>query len=466
MTQAQAQLQDKAKHIHFVGIGGCGMSGIADVLKSKGYKITGSDMKESKVAAYLRERGIEVNIGHAAENVEGADVVVLSSAIPETNPEVVAAKKQSIPQIARAEMLAEIMDAQKGIAIAGTHGKTTTTSLTTSILREGKFDPTFLIGGTLQESGSNAALGLGEYCVAEADESDASFLFLNPKISVLTNIDVDHLWSYGSDFQNLKQTFKDFISRLPDDGLAIVCIDDEINRDILPEIKKPILTYGFSEKADVQICNYEQHQAQSKFQLKFRNKNKILDIVLNLPGEHNALNATAAAIVAEEIGVNDIAIKTALMKFEGVGRRFQIRGEYKINNGKALLIDDYGHHPREVAATLTAARAAWPEKRIVLAFQPHRYSRTKNLFEDFADALAKPDELILLDVFSAGETPIEGADGPSLQQAIKDRGQKNITFVTRDEDITEILPTVIKDGDILILQGAGDVGAMAAGLIK
>jgi UDP-N-acetylmuramate--alanine ligase len=465
MKTAQAQPQDIVKHIHFVGIGGCGMSGIADVLLSKGYKVTGSDVKENKVIVYLRERGAEVFIGHAAENIQGAELIVLSGAILETNPEVIAAKELNIPRMVRAEMLAEIMDQQKGIAIAGTHGKTTTTSLTTSILREGKFDPTFLIGGTLKESGSNAELGTGEYCVAEADESDASFLFLNPKISVLTNIDVDHLWLHDGNFQNLKQIFKDFIARLPEDGLAIVCIDDEINRDILPDITKPVLTYGFSKEADVQICHYEQHQTQSRFQLKFTKKNKVLDIVLNLPGEHNALNAAGAAIVAEEIGVNDIAIKAALMKFEGVGRRFQIRGEYKVNGATALLIDDYGHHPKEIAATLTAARAAWPEKRIVLAFQPHRYSRTNNLFEDFAQVLAKPDALILLDVFPAGEKPIAGADGLSLQQAIKEHGQKNVTFVSQNEDLAKILPNVIKDGDVLIMQGAGDIGTMAASLI-
>ncbi len=457
--------QTQAKHIHFVGIGGCGMSGIADVLFSKGYQVSGSDVKENKSVVYLREKGMKVYIGHAEENINGADIVVLSSAIPETNPEVVAAKKLKVPMLARAQMLAKVMDEQRGIAIAGTHGKTTTTSLTTTVLIEAGLDPTFLIGGTLHQSGSNARLGEGAYCVAEADESDASFLFLNPCISIVTNIDVDHLWSYGSDFENLKKTFVEFLHRLPTDGLAVICYDDPVNRSILSEIQRPVVTYGFEPEADVQIVNFVQEKALSHFQLKFKATAELLDIQLNLPGKHNALNAAAATIVAKHLGINNASIKKALMGFSGVGRRFQIRGEYKINDIKALVIDDYGHHPREIAATLDAARAAWPERRIVLVFQPHRYTRTQNLFADFAEVLARPDQLILLDIYAAGEQPIEGASGFNLKQAITEKGQGNIVFLPRDKALKTVLLDVLKNEDILIMQGAGDIGAMASELV-
>lgn len=458
-------MQIKSNRIHFVGIGGCGMSGIADVLFSKGYQVTGSDVKENKTVVYLRNKGMQIFIGHAAENIAGADIVVLSSAIPETNPEVIAAKELKIPMMARAEMLAEVMDAQLGIAIAGTHGKTTTTSLTTTILMEAGLDPTFLIGGTLHQSGTNARLGEGAYCVAEADESDASFLFLNPSISIVTNIDMDHLWSYGCDFENLKKTFIEFLHRLPNDGLAVVCYDDEINRSILAEIKRPLMTYGFHPDADVQVCNYSQEKAQSRFQLKFKKDGKVLDVLLNLPGKHNALNTAAATIVAKHIGIADEPIKKALLGFSGVGRRFQIRGDYTLNDMTALVVDDYGHHPREIAATLEAARAAWPNRRVLLVFQPHRYTRTQTLFNDFADVLAKADQLILLDVYSAGEQPIEGATGLNLKQAIIDRGRGNIVFLPRDTRLNSVLPQVLQNDDIIIMQGAGDIGAMASELV-
>lgn len=459
------QMQQQTKHIHFVGIGGCGMSGIADVLFSKGYRVSGSDLKENKTVAYLREKGMKIFIGHAEENIHGADIVVLSSAIPETNPEVVAAKKLKVPMLARAEMLAKVMDEQRGIAIAGTHGKTTTTSLTTTVLMEAGLDPTFFIGGTLHQSGSNARLGEGEYCVAEADESDASFLFLNPCIAIVTNIDVDHLWSYGSDFENLKKTFIEFLHRLPSDGLAVVCYDDPVNRSILSDIQRPVVTYGFEAGADVQILNFMQQKTQSHFQLKFKNTGETIDIQLNLPGKHNALNTAATIIVAKKLGIPDAPIKKALLGFSGVGRRFQIRGDYIINDIKVLVVDDYGHHPREIAATLEAARSAWPNRRIVLVFQPHRYTRTQNLFADFADVLSKPDQLILLDVYAAGEQPIEGATGLNLKQAISAKGRDNIVFLTRDQVLKTVLLTVLKNEDILIMQGAGDIGAMASDLV-
>lgn len=459
------QMQIKAHHIHFVGIAGCGMSGIADVLFSKGYQVTGSDVKDNQTVAYLRSKGIQVFIGHAAENIQGADVIVLSSAIPETNSEIVAAKKLKIPMMPRAEMLADVMDDQCGIAVAGTHGKTTTTSLATTILMEAGLDPTFLIGGTLHQSGTNARLGEGAYCVAEADESDASFLFLNPSISIVTNIDMDHLWSYGSDFENLKKTFLEFLHRLPNDGLAVLCYDDEINRSILSEIKRPLVTYGFHPDADVQVLNYTQEKAQSHFQLRFSKTGNTLDILLNLPGTHNALNSAAATIVAKHIGIADQPIQKALKNFSGVGRRFQIRGDYQVNNVKALVVDDYGHHPREIAATLDAARAAWPNRRLVLVFQPHRYTRTQNLFDDFVEVLAKADQLILLDVYSAGEQPIEGATGLNLKQAIIEKGKANIVFLPRDTGLASVLQQVLQNDDVLIMQGAGDIGAMASELV-
>lgn len=461
----QMQVQIKPKRIHFIGIGGCGMSGIADVLFSKGFQVTGSDVKENKTVAYLRSKGVQVFVGHAAENIDGADVVVLSSAIPETNPEVLAAKQLNIPMMARAQMLAEIMDAQQGIAITGTHGKTTTTSLMTTILIEAGLDPTFLIGGTLHQSGTNARLGEGAHCVAEADESDASFLFLNPCISIVTNIDMDHLRSYGSSFENLKKTFIEFLHRLPNDGLAVICYDDAINRSMLAEVKRPMVTYGFDPAADVQILNYKQEKAQSHFQLKFNESATILDILLNLPGKHNALNTAAVAIVAKHLGVADVAIKTALMNFAGVGRRFQIRGDYHLNGVKALVVDDYGHHPREIAATLDAARAAWPDRRLVLVFQPHRYTRTQDLLADFADVLARADQLILLEVYAAGELPIEGATGLNLKQAIFEKGKSNIIFLERGSVLSSVLPQVLQNDDILIMQGAGDIGAMASELV-
>lgn len=458
-------LATQETHIHFVGIGGCGMSGIADVLFSKGHTITGSDVKENKTIQYLRNKGIQVYIGHAEHHIKGANLVVRSSAIDETNPELVAARQQRIPIFARAEMLAKIMDKQKGIAISGTHGKTTTTSLVTAIFLQAKKDPTYLIGGTLHQSGVNAKFGLGEFCIAEADESDASFLFLNPEIAIITNIDADHLWFYHDDFNRLKQTFIDFLHRLPDEGLAVLCHDDETNVSILPSIQRPYVTYGFHKNADVQVLNYSQFNLQSRFQIKFTKTQKVIDIVLNLPGKHNALNATAAFIVAQHAGIQERAIKTAYTKFSGVGRRFQIRGDYQINGVSALVIDDYGHHPREIAATLDAARSAWPNRRIVLAFQPHRYTRTKDLFNEFVEVLAKPDQLILLDVYPAGEQPIKGIDGLSLSNAIHNKATNQVMFLNRQTSLQTVLPSVLKENDILILQGAGDIAAIAVALV-
>ncbi len=451
----------RIKCIHFVGIGGTGMAGIAEVLLTEGCTVTGSDVNENAVVKYLRDLGAQIFIGHKLENVANADVIVISTAIQDDNPEIIAAKEKRIPIVRRAEMLAELMRFREGIAIAGTHGKTTTTSLAASLLAEGGLDPTFVIGGLLNSVGSNARLGSGKYLVAEADESDASFLFLKPLYTVITNIDADHLGTYQGEFAQLEHTFLRFLHHLPFYGLAVMCLDDPGVRGVLADVSRPVITYGFAKDADVRVSNFKQTGLQSEFTLQQSGYDE-LQACLNLPGEHNVLNATAALIIARECGVSDDAILKALREFQGIGRRFQVRGELSLpSKQKALLVDDYGHHPREISATLLAARNAWPERRIVLAFQPHRYTRTKDLYEDFTVALSETDMLILFDVYTAGEEKISGADGRSLARSIRQRGKVEPVFVADNDDFKQVLDNVIRDGDILIMQGAGNIGVMA-----
>jgi UDP-N-acetylmuramate--alanine ligase len=457
------QAMGRIHHIHFVGIGGAGMGGIAEVLLTEGYEVSGSDLNENAMTDRLRSRGASIMIGHTEKNILGADVVVRSTAISEDNPELIAAKQARIPIVPRAVMLAELMRFRYGIAIAGTHGKTTTTSLVTSLLAEGKLDPTFVIGGLLNSAGTNAHLGASPYLVAEADESDASFLYLKPMISVITNIDADHMSTYDGDFSRLKKTFLNFLHHLPFYGLAVLCLDDPVIRELTPEISRPFVTYGFSEDADFRAIEFHQEGIKNYFMVKRPNKTD-LSVTLNLAGQHNVLNALASIAVATELKISDEAICAALANFSGVGRRFQICGNLDLEQGNALVIDDYGHHPREIAVTLQAARTAWPSKRLVMAFQPHRYTRTRDLFEDFARVLSEVDVLLLLDIYPAGEAPIAGADGRSLCRNIRQRGRVDPIFIERGESLTHALQGVLQNGDILLLQGAGDIGSMAAKL--
>ncbi len=461
-----AQLRDepsmgRIRRIHFVGIGGVGMGGIAEVMLNLGYDISGSDLNENTVTQRLKKLGAKIYPDHAADNVLDCDVVVVSTAVKEDNPEVVAAHEKRIPVVPRAEMLAELMRFRYGIAVAGTHGKTTTTSLVASVLAEGDFDPTFVIGGRLNSAGTNARLGESHYLVAEADESDASFMHLQPMMAVVTNIDADHMETYGGDFENLRQTFIEFLHHLPFYGLAILCVDDEEVRNVIPQINRPIITYGFSEDADIRASNLKQEKNKTFFSVAKQDNENWLEITLNMPGEHNVLNALAAIAVANEIGVDAESIQKALLKFEGIGRRFQINGEYQVGKAKVMHVDDYGHHPREVEATIQAIRNGWPDKRLVVAFQPHRYTRTRDLFEDFTAVLTNVDALVLLEVFSAGEAVIAGADGRSLARAIRARGQVEPVFVEHIEELAATLKGVLKDGDILLTLGAGSIGVAA-----
>ncbi len=456
----------RIKQLHFIGIGGAGMGGIAEVVANLGYTVTGSDLTESAMTRRLQEQGVTVFKGHTAEQVAGADVIVVSTAIDATNPEIQAAREQRIPIIKRAEMLAELMRFRHGIAVAGTHGKTTTTSLTTSLLVEGGLDPTYVIGGKLISSARNSKLGEGEYLVAEADESDASFLHLQPMLAVVTNIDADHLSTYDGDFNKLKATFVEFLHNLPFYGLAVLCVDDEHIRSILDDVNRPVITYGIEQPADIRATNVRYDGSQSHFRLEYASDGRTMDLTLNLPGEHNVLNALAAIAVASELDVSDEAIAKALREFEGIGRRFQLYGEVNFGRGKALLVDDYGHHPTEIAATLRAARSAWPDRRLVQIFQPHRYTRTRDLFEDFAQVLSEVDVLVLLDVYAASEQPIAGADGRALARAIRLRGKVDPIFVSEVEDVPAVLRNIMQDGDVVLTQGAGSVGALAASLPK
>ncbi|UIP28321.1 UDP-N-acetylmuramate--L-alanine ligase [Photobacterium sp. TLY01] len=450
----------RVERIHFVGIGGAGMSGIAEVLLNEGYRISGSDITPNSVTERLAERGAELFFGHAGTNVEGASVVVASTAISADNPELKAARELRIPVVRRAEMLAELMRYRHGIAIAGTHGKTTTTALTTQIYSEAGLDPTFVNGGLVKSAGTNARLGSSRYLIAEADESDASFIHLQPMVCVVTNIEADHMETYGGNFENLKQTFIDFLHNLPFYGLAVMCIDDPVVRELLPRVGRQVITYGFAEDADVQLVNYRQQGQQGHFSILRKGKPE-LTVTLNIPGQHNALNAAAAVAVATEEGVEDEAILRALVEFEGTGRRFDHLGEFDSGNGNVMLVDDYGHHPSEVDVTIKAARAGWPGKRLVMVFQPHRYTRTRDLYDDFANVLEQVDVLLMLDVYSAGEAPIPGADGRALCRTIRGRGKLDPIFVPNTAALPGALANVIQENDLVLTQGAGDVGKIA-----
>lgn len=452
------------ERIHFVGIGGTGMSGIAEVLSNLGYKVSGSDIKESPVTQRLADLGVKVTIGHKRENVTKVDVVVASTAIDRSNEEIDQAYLNRIPVIPRAEMLAELMRFRFGIAVAGTHGKTTTTSLTASMLAEGGLDPTFVIGGRLNSAGSNAKLGLGSYLVAEADESDASFLYLQPMMAVVTNIDQDHMETYQNSYQRLKDTFIEFLHHLPFYGLAVMCLDDEGVREILPKISKPVITYGVHKDADIRAVDIKQDGMHTAFSVIRRGNYPALQVTLNMPGWHNMLNSLAAIAVATRLAVSDDAIVKSLGAFKGVGRRFQIQGDIAVEGGKLTLVDDYGHHPREIAATLEALRQAWPDRRSVIIFQPHRYTRTRDLFEDFVQILSTVDVLILMDVYPAGEAVISGADGRALSRAIRMRGQVDPVFVDVWQELPKILAGIVRPDDVILTMGAGNVGQIATQL--
>ncbi|HFD31231.1 MAG TPA: UDP-N-acetylmuramate--L-alanine ligase [Gammaproteobacteria bacterium] len=457
--------RQRIKHVHFVGIGGAGMGGIAEVIANIGFSVSGSDIAENSMTQRLSSIGISVYKGHQEKNIQGANVVVVSSAIDEINPEIIAARENNIPVVPRAEMLAEIMRFSNGIAVAGTHGKTTTTSLVTSLLAEAGLDPTFVIGGKLNSSACNSKLGTGEYLVAEADESDASFLLLKPMISIVTNIDADHLSTYEGDFEKLKTTFVEFLHHLPFYGLAILCVDDEHVCDILPKVTRTIVSYGIHYPADIRAMDLQYDATRSYFTVLREGKNS-LDITLNMPGEHNVQNALAAIAVATEIGLTDEAIVNGLKKFQGVGRRFEFHGDIQTSQGLVTLVDDYGHHPTEMKATMQAVRTAWPERRLVVLFQPHRFTRTRDLFEDFSMVLSEPDVLLLMDVYAASEQPIAGADGRSLARSIRNRGQVSPVFIKTEEDVDAMLLSQLKDGDILLTLGAGNIGTISASLPK
>ena len=461
--------------VHFVGIGGSGMSGIAEVMLSLGYAVQGSDLKRNKQTQRLESQGATVFIGHAANNIRDADAVVVSSAVDETNPEVAAARGALMPVVSRAEMLAELMRFRYSIAVAGTHGKTTTTSLVATVLAEGGLDPTFVIGGRLKSADANARLGEGEYLVAEADESDASFVHLKPMVAVVTNIDADHMSTYDGDIEKLKASFIEFLHNLPFYGLAVVCTDDQGVNEVLGDIGRSVTTYGTNEEADIRAVNIEFNENTTEFDVVRSSKVEkslgdtqsvlqLMHVKLRLPGMHNVRNSLAAIAVADELQIGDAAVMTALEKFEGIDRRFQSLGEIQTSAGKILLVDDYGHHPTEVAATLAAAKSGYPERRVVLVFQPHRYTRTRDLMDDFASVLSEADALVLLDVYAAGEEPIPGADGRSMARAVRTRGAVEPVFVENLDDLAGVLEGVLNDGDLVLTMGAGDIGAYAQSL--
>jgi UDP-N-acetylmuramate--alanine ligase len=450
--------------VHFVGIGGSGMSGIAEVMLSLGYKVQGSDLKANKQTRRLEEQGATIFIGHAAENIEHADAVVVSSAVDETNPEVAAARERLMPVVPRAEMLAELMRFRYSIAVAGTHGKTTTTSLVASVLAEGGLDPTFVIGGRLKSADANARLGQGDYLVAEADESDASFVHLKPMLAIVTNIDADHMATYEGDIEKLRTGFVEFLHNLPFYGLAVVCTDDPGVNEILGSIGRSVVTYGINPGADIRAENIEFCAGHTHFDVLRPGEREALRVELHLPGMHNVRNALATIAVADELQISDEAVARALAGFEGIDRRFTNLGDVETVAGKVMLVDDYGHHPTEIAATLAAARAGWPEKRVVLVFQPHRYTRTRDLMDDFASVLSEADVAIVLEVYAAGEDPIAGADGRAIARATRTRGSIEPVFVKSLDELQPVLESVLADGDLVLLMGAGDIGAYAASL--
>ncbi|ACT05493.1 UDP-N-acetylmuramate/alanine ligase [Dickeya chrysanthemi Ech1591] len=475
-TQELAKLRSivpemhRVRHIHFVGIGGAGMGGIAEVLANEGYEISGSDLAPNAVTQQLTDLGARIYFHHRPENVNEASVVVVSSAIAADNPEIIAAHEARIPVIRRAEMLAELMRFRHGIAIAGTHGKTTTTAMVTSIYAEAGLDPTFVNGGLVKAAGTHARLGSSRYLIAEADESDASFLHLQPMVAIVTNIEADHMDTYQGDFENLKQTFINFLHNLPFYGHAVMCLDDAVIRELLPKVGRHITTYGFSDDADVRVADYRQVGAQGLFTLARQGK-PLLNVTLNAPGRHNALNAAAAVAVATEQGIDDEAILRALARFQGTGRRFDFLGEFPLQpvngkSGSAMLVDDYGHHPTEVDATIKAARAGWPDKRLVMIFQPHRYTRTRDLYDDFAHVLSQVDVLLMLDVYPAGEAPIPGADSRSLCRTIRGRGKIDPIMVPDVETLPELLAQALQGDDLVLVQGAGNIGKLARRLAE
>ena len=451
----------RIKVIHFVGIGGSGMSGIAEVLLNLGYAVQGSDIRQGEATARLQQLGARVLIGHRAENVDGVDVVVVSSAINAANPEVARALAQRIPVVKRAEMLGELMRFRYSIAVAGTHGKTTTTSLMASVLAEGGTDPTFVIGGRLKSAASNARLGAGEFLVAEADESDASFTHLQPMIAIVTNVDADHLGTHGGDFGRLKLSFVEFLHNLPFYGLAVICNDDANARELIPDIARPYLTYGLDAGADVRAVDIERHAGQSRFTVLRPGGANPLRVTLNLPGRHNVLNALAVIAVATELEIDDGAIQRALAGFQGIERRLQWIADVDSGAGKVTIVDDYGHHPTEIAATVEAARQGWPDRRVVLVFQPHRYSRTRDLLDEFAQVLAHSDALIVAEVYPAGEAPIPGADGKALCRAIRTRGRVEPVLLKSLDELPAALAGIVRDGDVVLTMGAGHIGAVA-----
>jgi UDP-N-acetylmuramate--alanine ligase len=451
----------RVRNIHLVGVGGSGMSGIAEVLVSLGYAVSGSDLRESSATRRLAERGVRVSIGHRAAAVTGADVVVISSAVDEANPELRAARQSRIPVVPRAEMLAELMRHRYGIAVAGTHGKTTTTSLIAAVFAQAGLDPTFVIGGRVNSTGSHAQLGAGRFLIAEADESDASFLHLQPMVAVVTNIEADHMDTYGGDFGRLRETFTDFLRNLPFYGLAVLCADDPVLAQLDDAVGRPLLHYGFADAADFRITDLRRDGLRTHFTVQRPDGMAPLDVALNMPGLHNALNATAAVAVATDQGIDDAVIVDSLAGFAGVGRRFTVYDPLRIGAAQVVLVDDYGHHPTEVAATLDAVRQAWPDRRLLMVYQPHRYTRTRDLYDDFVDVLGDCDRLLLLEVYAAGESPIAGADSRSLARSIRQRGQLDPLYARRADDVPALLAEIVQPGDVVVAQGAGDIAQLA-----
>ena len=464
ISALESMTMRRIRRIHLLGIGGSGMGGIAEVLVNLGYEVSGSDLVSNAVTRRLAALGIDILSGHEAAQIQGADVVVASSAIPDDNPELLAARERRIPVVPRAEMLAELMRFRYGIAVAGTHGKTTTTSLLASILAEAELDPTFVVGGRLNSTASHSRLGAGRYLVAEADESDASFLYLQPMIAVVTNIDADHLSAYQGAFSKLQSTFVEFLHHLPFYGLAVLCVEDAHVRAILSEVTRPVITYGVEQEADVCAENICYHGEQSSFRVSLPRCDSLLDITLNMPGIHNVLNALAAIAVATELEVSDAAIQRALSAFQGIARRFQYYGEIVTPRGSVLLVDDYGHHPTEIRATLAAVRATWPARRVVLIFQPHRYTRTRDLFDDFTQVLNQADVLVMLEVYAASEQPIANADSRSLCRALRARGKLTPVFVEDPQELPQVISDLLLPQDVLLTLGAGSIGALAAEL--
>jgi UDP-N-acetylmuramate--alanine ligase len=463
MTTHSGHLQPmrRIRRVHFVGIGGVGMNGIAEVLVNQGFDVSGSDLQESRTTKHLRSLGAKIFIGHKAEQVGGVDVLVASTAIPADNPEVAAARDARIPVVPRAEMLAELMRFKRGIAVAGTHGKTTTTSLAASVLAEAGVDPTFVIGGVVNAWGSNARLGQGQYLLAEADESDGSFLLLQPTIALITNIDRDHLESYEGSFENLKKAFLEFLQHLPFYGAAILCIDDEEVQALVPHVTRAVVTFGLSESADIRAVDIRQEGRNMSFKVILPEPSEPVEVTINLPGLHNVRNALGAIAIAWEIGIEVDGVVACLREFKGVGRRFAEVGELSIGDGQVRVIEDYGHHPSELAATIEAARAGWPEKRLVAVFQPHRYTRTAELFDEFSLVLSTADIVVLTDVYSAGESSIEGINSAALCQSIRVRGKVNPVLIPDIHELPSALPDILRDGDLVLMLGAGDIGQLA-----